>query len=53
MLKVTAHLYDSTHTEVDFNNSGLDLSCEWSWLYYKEFSALEEDNIKTKALEDF
>ena len=52
-LKVTAHLYDSTHTEVDFNNSGLDLSCEWSWLYYKEFSTLEEDNIKTKALEDF
>lgn len=32
-LKVTAHLYDSNHNEVDFNNTDLGLSCEWSWLY--------------------
>lgn len=34
-LKVTAHLYDSSHNEVDFNNLDLNLSCQWSWQYYQ------------------
>lgn len=33
-LSLTAHLYDSTHKEVDFYNESLNLSCEWSWFYY-------------------
>ena len=33
-LSLTAHLYDSTHKEVDFYNKDLNLSCEWSWFYY-------------------
>ena len=30
-LSITAHLYDSTHKEIDLNNKDLNLSCEWSW----------------------
>lgn len=33
-LSLTAHLYDSTHKEIDFYNESLNLSCEWSWFYY-------------------
>lgn len=47
--KVTAHLYDFNHEEVDFNNAGLNLTCEWSWLYYKEFTSEQEIEIKDSA----
>ena len=30
-LSLRAHLYDSTHKEIDLNNIDLNLSCEWSW----------------------
>ena len=51
--KVTAHLYDFNHKEVDFNNAGLDLSCEWSWFYYKEFTSAQEIAIKDSAWEAY
>lgn len=33
--KITAHLYDYNHKEVDFNDESLGLECEWSW--YKQY----------------
>lgn len=33
--KITARLYDYNHKEIDFNNSDLGLTCEWSW--YKNY----------------
>ena len=35
-LKLTAHLYDSTYKEVDFNDMSLGLKCEWSWAVYNQ-----------------
>jgi hypothetical protein len=52
-LKVTAHLYDSTHTEIDFNNLDLEINCEWSWFVYKEFTKSEEESIKDAALNEY
>jgi hypothetical protein len=31
---MTARLYDKNHKEVDFYNTDLNLTCEWSWAYY-------------------
>lgn len=53
-LKVTAHLYDSTHTEIDFNDTTLKtLSCEWTWKTYKEFTSAEEESIREDALNQY
>ena len=51
-LSLTAHLYDSTHKEVDFYNESLNLSCEWSWFYYNVGYG-ELVNIKEKVQTEF
>lgn len=47
-LRITAHLYDFNHKEVDFNQLGDDgkpmFQCEWKWYAYHEFS--EEQELK-------
>ena len=44
-LSLRAHLYDSTHKEIDLNNKDLNISCEWSWYKIKLNSG---DNIQIK-----
>lgn len=44
-LSLRAHLYDSTHKEIDLNNIDLNLSCEWSW--YK-IHLNSDDNVQIK-----
>ena len=41
-LSITAHLYDFNHKEVDFNDLGLELECEWEWYAYHEFTEKQE-----------
>lgn len=44
-LSLRAHLYDSTHKEIDLNNKDLNISCEWSWYKIKLNSG---DNVQIK-----
>lgn len=44
-LSLRAHLYDSTHKEIDLNNIDLNLSCEWSW--YK-INLNSDDSVQIK-----
>lgn len=52
--KITAHLYDYNHREVDFNDESLGLECEWSW--YKQYPTNHnitiEQRIKYKTVNE-
>ena len=52
-LKLTAHLYDSTYNEIDFNDLSLGLECIWSWAVYNQNYKIDDDeNIFDKYFED-
>ena len=41
-LRVTAHLYDSTYKEIDFNDEAFGLTCDWSWaVYHQKFKSTD------------
>lgn len=50
-LSLRAHLYDSTHKEIDLNNIDLNLSCEWSW-YKIHLNSDDSVQIKQRILYD-